>query len=313
MQLSSRKKIFIVGCPRSGTTLLQQMLDAHPDVAIAPETHFMRLFWSARKEYGNLADDNNFRKLLEDITDLPEFHAMELDKTEFTFAAWSSIRNYATVFQLLLENFARDKNASTMGEKTPNHVLYLPQIQAFFPDAYFIHIVRDPRSVVNSWRTVPWSTGSITGDAEMWLHYVSAAWRKPPKVKDRIFTIYYENLVASPKESLQSLCEFIGLQFQPVMLAYHRKESKLVNIKREPWKEKSVQPVSQNSLMKWQSELSHRDIAEIETITWFEMKKHGYITQTHVTNLWPKVVFFILQRISKYFMKLANRNLKKLT
>lgn len=311
MQSNSKKTVFIVGCPRSGTTLLQQILDAHPDIAIAPETHFMRLFWGSREQYGNLAEDKNYKQLIEDIVVLPEFLEMELSTQAFAEAAWSIERNYSAVFQLLLEQFACQRQVNIVGEKTPNHVHYLPQIQEFFPEAYFIHIVRDPRSVVNSWRTVPWSTGSILEDAKIWQYYVSAIWRKPPKKRDRVFTIYYEQLILSPEKSLRSLCEFIGLRFESSMLSYHDKQSKLVNVQREPWKRNSVKPISKESMFKWKKDLSRADIVDIESVTWFEMRSHGYVAQTSAFDLLPKAGLTALQRRSHYFINLVDRNLKK--
>ncbi|NER78124.1 MAG: sulfotransferase [Leptolyngbya sp. SIO1D8] len=284
-QANPRKIIFIVGCPRSGTTLLQQMLDAHPDIAIAPETHFMQLFWGRRNQYGDLAGDKNYKQLIENITALPEFLEMELDVQDFTESAWNISRNYSAVFSLILEKFADKRQANIIGEKTPNHVLYLPEIQTFFPEACFINLVRDPRAVVNSWRSVPWSSGSVLKDAEHWRFHISAAWRKPPTGKDKIFTINYEQLVLSPEESLRSLCDFMNLEFNSAMLNYYKKGSKLVNVKREPWKKGAVKPVSQQSLTKWQSELSSKEITEIEGITWFEMNRLGYNPQTNVIRL----------------------------
>ncbi|MGF1524208.1 MAG: sulfotransferase [Leptolyngbyaceae cyanobacterium] len=297
------RAFFIVGCPRSGTTLLQQMLDAHPEVAVAPETHFMRLFWNARDEYGDLTEDHNYQQLLDKIIALPEFLEMELDAQEFLETAWHVKRTYAVIFQLLLEKFAHRRSAKIIGEKTPNHVLYMPAIQTLFPNARFIHIVRDPRSVVNSWRSVPWSKGTVTGDAEMWRYYVSAAQRKPPSEKNQLFTLHYEKLVLEPERTLRSLCQFLDLEFEPVMLDYHQKQSNLVNTRREPWKGNAVKPVSQDSLIKWQKELSHQEVAEIESIVWFEMQRLGYKPQTHLISVLPTLTQFA---ISQRFKRITN-------
>lgn len=311
MQIRDKKTIFIVGCPRSGTTLLQQMLDAHPDVAIAPETHFMRLFWGSRDRYGNLAEAKNYQRLIEDIVSLPEFSEMELDAQDFTTSAWNTDRSYAATFQLLLEKFAQKRQVAIVGEKTPNHVLYMPEIQAMFPKACFIHIVRDPRSVVNSWRSVPWSTGSIVGDAEMWRYYVSAIQRKPPRGDNKVFTLSYEQLVVEPEKSLQSLCDFMHLDFQPVMLDYHYANSKLVNVTREPWKENSVKPVNQRSLTKWQTDLAAQEVVEIEGVTWFEMQRFGYQTHSQMSQLLPTLAGVTLKRSFKHLVNSVSYRAKK--
>ena len=253
--------IFLVGCPRSGTTLLQQMLDAHPEVAISPETHFIRNFWLKREQYGDLADDANYQTLLNAIADLPEFTEMELDLSIFQSAAQQLDRSYAALFKLLLDQFRQGRNTQIVGEKTPNHLLYMQTLQTFFPKARFIHIVRDPRAVVNSWKTVPWSTGSVGGDAEVWRRYMATARQSPPE-NDAIFTLNYEQLISASEDCLKKLCNFLELSFDTSMLDYHTQQSKRVNVNREPWKGNAVRPVNNKSLTRWQTEIGRASCRE---------------------------------------------------
>ena len=288
--------IFLVGCPRSGTTLLQQMLDAHPAVAIAPETHFMHYFWDRRDSYGNLNIESNYQKILDNLTDLPEFSEMGLSEAYFRSAAITNSRNYGALLSLLLEQFANHRNVKVVGEKTPNHVLYLPILKKFFPSARFVHIVRDPRAVVNSWRSVPWSNGNLTQDAQAWRAHVAAPRRCNDEVKSALFTLSYEKLVREPEAVLHSLCEFLELEFTPQMLTYHQTNSPLVNVSREPWKAGAVKPVSHAPLYRWQTQLSPEAIAEIEAVTWWEMRHYGYQAQTNLARLLPLAVGKTFQR-----------------
>lgn len=299
MQVQNKSPIFIVGCPRSGTTLLQQMLDAHPAVAIAPETHFMQYFWQRQEYYGNLLKDDNYHHLIEDLIAHPEFSEMGLNVCEFSKAAWGGERSYQALFRLLLEQFASIRGVEIIGEKTPNHVLYIPTLKKFFPSARFIHIVRDPRAVVNSWRSVPWSTGSIAGDAQAWKGHVSAPRRCSSLLMSSLFTLHYEQLVMAPEENLRSLCQFLNLEFLPEMLTYHRKESQSVNVTREPWKANSVKPVNQNALTRWQRELSEQMVTEIEAVAWFEMRRFGYKTQTNLRQLVPAAMLTTIHNQKK--------------
>ena len=91
-QVTLNNPIFIIGCPRSGTTLLQRMLDAHPEIAIAPETHFMQYFWQRRVEYGDLNQDDNFQQLLAQITTSPEFAETGINEHYFRQVAWDNER-----------------------------------------------------------------------------------------------------------------------------------------------------------------------------------------------------------------------------
>ena len=281
------KPIFLVGCPRSGTTLLQQMLDAHSSITIAPETHFIRRFFHKRKNYGELKNDINYRKLINDIVALPEFDEMNLESEHFKRIAWEVDRSYAALFDLLLHEFLNLSKVSIVGEKTPNHLLYMQTLQNFFPDARFIHIIRDPRAVVNSWRTVPWSTGTIKNDARVWQRYMNTAKNKPP-ANESLLSLTYEQLVTAPEVTLKKICEFLAVPFESSMLQYHNKETKLVNAVREPWKQNSTQPVSHNSLTRWQNDLTPEMVSDIEAVSWIEMRRLGYTCQTQLGQLLTK-------------------------
>jgi len=296
--------IFIVGCPRSGTTLLQQILNAHPEVAIAPETHFIEYFWKRRKKYGELSEDSNYYSLIKDITTLNEFVEMGLSADNFFKIAWSSDRSYAILFQLLLKQFAIKQNATIVGEKTPNHVLHLSTLKDFFPSARFVHLVRDPRAVVNSWRSIPWSSGSTAGDARLWRGHILSALRSPYNIKSSLFTLSYEQLVVASEENLRLLCDFLNLQFNPVMLNYFQKQISLVSLAREPWKARIAQPISNEPMTSWKKELSEQMITEIESIVWWEMRHFGYKAQTPLIKLLPAVLLNTAQRKFKRIWKI---------
>lgn len=274
------KPIFLVGCPRSGTTLLQRMLNAHPELAIAPETHFMRRFWQQRLRYGPLNDDNNFRRLIQDITRMPEFEEMGLSPGLFEQEARMGERTYASLFGLLLLQFARQQGVWIVGEKTPDHLLHMQTLQQFFPTARFIHIVRDPRAVVNSLRNVPWSKGTLTKDAEVWRRNLALVRRQCPQLGAALHTIHYEQLVADPEEVLQPLCRFLGIPYAPCMLAYHEAPTYMVNLEREPWKRNVARPLSTDALDRWRKDLSPSMIADIEAVVLPEMQRWNYEVDT---------------------------------
>lgn len=279
------KPIFVVGCPRSGTTLLQLLLDAHQAVAIAPETFFIERFWLKRELYGDLNNDENFENLIKNIAATPEFKEMELELNHFREAAWEKERTYASLFQLLLEQFAHLRGVKIVGEKTPNHLLYVETLQQFFPESRFIHIIRDPRAVVSSWKKVPWSKGSLEKDARVWRKYMRTAREYPSSMKSAIFTVQYENLIFETEKNLRAICHFLGLEYDPMMMSYYSKESKLVNVVREPWKANSKKPISRVAVERWKTELSPAQIVEIEKEVWDEMKRLGYQPENNIFYL----------------------------
>jgi LPS sulfotransferase NodH len=300
--------VFLVGCPRSGTTLLQRLLDAHPQVAIAPETHFIRRFWMRRDSYGDLTDDGAFARLVSDIIAMPEFPEMALDAEAFRAAARTSTRTYSTLFELLLRSFARRRGAAIAGEKTPNHLLYMQTLERFFPAARFIHIVRDPRAVVNSWMTVPWSTGTIAGDTGVWRRYVRTAWKQPPR-RGALKVVHYEVLAAAPEKVLRSICEFLGLPFHPAMLEFHEREPDTLNFSREPWKRKAAGPIDDAAIEDWRQRMSAGHIEQIEQLAWREMLRLGYKPLTGT----PALVLATARRVVRNVLVRARARLTRRT
>ena len=270
------QKIFLVGCPRSGTTLLQQMLNAHSQVAITPETHFMRLFWQKSNYYGNLAEDKNYSRLISDLVSLPEFTEMELHPDNFYQLAFQIHRDYGNLFNLLLEQFAKLKKAQVVGEKTPDHLRYIEPIYKFFPSALFIHIIRDPRAVVNSWRKVNWSSGTIIGDTKIWQEDMRIINNLPTQIKSSLLTVFYEKLVLESEKTLRKICSFIGVEFEPEMLNFHKINTSLVNVEREPWKVNAKRPLNPELIKYWQSELSVSMVLDIESVVWNDMIRLEY-------------------------------------
>ena len=267
---------FIVGCPRSGTTLLQRMLDAHPDVAVAPETFFMRRFWDRRAEYGDLAEEGSLDRLVDDLAATPEFEEMGLDVESFRAGMHTRSRRWDAVFHELLRQFAETQKAKRVGEKTPNHVLYISILHRWFPEAKFVHLVRDPRAVVNSWRTIPWSSGYRWRDAEVWVEYVRAGREAESSHGDHVTSFHFEDLVRSPEEELRALCSFLEMPYDDRMRSFHERDPSTVDVQREPWKQRTIDPIDASVADRWRDELSAGAQAQVEAVAEPEMRQWGY-------------------------------------
>ncbi|MEO0540382.1 MAG: sulfotransferase [Cyanobacteria bacterium P01_A01_bin.105] len=272
--------VFVVGCPRSGTTLLQRMLNQHSQIAIASETHFIWRFWRQRATYGDLQQDAHYQRLIEDIVAMPEFAEMQLNTTEFTAQAWTLPRCYRNLLSLLLVSFAQRQTATVTGEKTPDHLRFLDVLQQFYPAARFIHVVRDPRAVVNSWKTVPWSRGSVKEDAKIWRNNLRQYRAYPATVHKATLIVAYEQLVTEPTTVLQRICEFLQLNFEADMLAYHSQSPTAISLQREPWKKNIVRPVDPALVQRWQQQLTPAEVGTIELFTLSELWRWGYRPQS---------------------------------
>jgi Sulfotransferase family len=277
--------VFLVGCPRSGTTLLQRMLDAHPLVAIAPETFFIHRFWRVRDDLGDLSDNENHNRVVQSFIDMPEFTEMNLDPNQFRKAALKLPRSLPTLFALLLHQFRERRNATIIGEKTPSHLHHMITLKSLFPQARFVHIIRDPRAVANSWQHVPWSRMRIENVARMWRREMTGSRQVAQMLCSDILAFHYEDLARESEKTLREVCQFLSIPYEQSMLSYHQTNESTVNVQREPWKANVSKPVDPSRIDQWKSELSRNQISMIESASWPELTRQGYENTTSLTSI----------------------------
>jgi hypothetical protein len=209
----------IVGAPRSGTTLLRFMLDAHPLLAIPPETGFLAL---ADQFGGPNARSSFFEAVTRYPPDAPAWNDFGIPLEAFSAALdriepFSAADGFRAMYRLYAARFGKPR----WGDKTPMYALHLPVIAACLPEARFVHLIRDGRDVALSLRQTWFSPGtSMAAQAGHWLQFVSAARRDGPTT-GRYLEIRYEDLVRDPRRTLEAICAFIDLPYSDEMLAYH--------------------------------------------------------------------------------------------
>ena len=188
--------IFIIGSPRSGTTLLRLILDSHPRISCGEETHFLR-----------------------DLESIVGRH-WDLVSTYGIDRAWwlGQIHDLYTRFQA--EVLARS-GKSRWAEKDPTYTLHLDFIEELFPDALYIHLVRDGHDVVASFRDRwGYKSGARAAKSE-WARYVRAAQVLGKRLPaSRFLEIRYERLVADSETEGRRLFEFLGEPWDPAVLDF---------------------------------------------------------------------------------------------
>jgi hypothetical protein len=247
--MSLMKRTFIVGCPRSGTTLLQSLLAAHPDIISFPESHFYRHLLERRtrlRQLLGLASRSARPRFEEFLQEMGQSDHRAIIPNQAVFA-----RQYNRAFIHLLDTLATQAQKTVWIEKTPGHLHYIPFIAAHVPGARFIHILRNGADVVASlyevthrhpqlWqgaRTVDQCVKRWIDDAQVSLHY---------RHDSRHHIVYYEHLVSQTQSALEDLCHFIGVPFDPAMLDNYQAASQAVVLQAEQWKA-SVSTAIKNS------------------------------------------------------------------
>ena len=207
---------FIVGVARSGTTLLRLMLDAHPDLAIPPETHFIPKVVRACEQPGD--PHERVFELLTTHRRWPDFHLdaeelrRRLDRIE-PLSAGDALRAFYGLY-------AKEQGKPRWGDKSPSYVRRMRRVASALPEAHFVHLVRDGRDVALSQVEVDFGPDEVTGVAEDWVNGIGKARRQARRLR-HYMELRYEDLVANPEPALRRVCEFVELPWDPAMLDYH--------------------------------------------------------------------------------------------
>jgi hypothetical protein len=179
------RPIFVVGCPRSGTTLTRLILDSHPAISAGPES---RLLWGLRA-----IEQNNWSTLTGFGLELDEWHA-----------------NVRTLFEAFHRRYAEHQGKTRWADKSPDYALMLDYVDVLYPDAQIVHIVRNPRDVIDAWRRF-YGLKSVGRAAKAWVRYVRSAHEfAVGRGPDRVTEIRYEDLVRDPEPTLRSLFGWLG-------------------------------------------------------------------------------------------------------
>ena len=270
--------MFVVGCGRSGTTLLRLMLDAHPDLAIPPESHFLSRFGHAIDRYRAAAGGVDPDRLAGDILRTRTFAAWEVPEAEVRtrVAALPRPASFADVVDAVYRAYAEPRDASRWGDKTPRYVLDLPLFDRLFPGSRFVHILRDGRDVATSLRTVRFGPNDPMGAAAFWERRVRAGRRDGARLGSARYTeVRYEELVRDPETQLRAVCAAIDLSWDPAMLEYHRRvDEALPDDRRSQHRNEDRPPTP--GLRDWRTEMSDDDVAAFEAVAGDLLDELGY-------------------------------------
>lgn len=267
---------FVVGMPRSGTTLLSAMLDAHSQVAITPELHYFTQHWRMCDEAVR-AGDTDVPRLIDQLLATDEFADLRLDGAEVVRVRRlaANAATHRDVYSAFLRVYADRSGKAVSGEKTPPYVLRIPLLRRIFPEARFVCIVRDPRAVSLSWQDAGWRGGPLF-HALQWRRYLRAALRAEALLGDAFLLVRYEDLVRRPREVLERCCAVLGVEFEDQMLSFHTAGNRNFDPEREPWKRKATMAVDAGNADKWRTDLSPSATRAIELTLSRAMAAQGY-------------------------------------
>ena len=269
--------ILLIGCPRSGTTLLRVMLNGHPRIGIPPENRFVSHLYFGRHRFTPPGSARAARRMALALTkrgrgavhvgtDRPRLLA-EFERTRPATPA--------AALDQVFGAWAAQHGKARWGDKRPAYYTLVDQLDAMFPDALFVHLVRDGRACVASLQRPPFSYSPARAVAT-WLDSMQAGRRAMRRLgPGRVLELRYEDLTARPEETLRRLCDFLGEDFDPAML---RPEDVVGTYVPAGFQQHGqiAAGVHTSSVRAWERELSDTEVAAVERLGARHLRRFGY-------------------------------------
>jgi hypothetical protein len=275
---AGERPIVVVGCPRSGTTLLQLMLHAHARIAIPPENRFVLPAYHRRRSFGDLRDPANRRRLAHWIvtTRGTKFADFGLDPDWVIEQVVAAPPTLGSGLAAVFRAYARRFDKPRWGDKRPSYVTNLEVIERLFPAAQFVHIVRDGRDCVASLCRMSWHPGGAYRAVSMWAQAVDHARRAARRLgPESFYELRYERLVTDPERELVALCDYLGEDYHPAM-AEPAALAPLVVPARKRHHALARQPVTAARIGAWPQQLDPEQIALCEAVLGDRLRSYGY-------------------------------------
>ncbi len=254
------------------------MLDSHPELAIPGESNFIRSLWDGRRRYWSEGFFHPDR-LLEDVVSDPNLATWGVPAEAIREAAPSRPDvGFADVVAAPFRAYATLHGKPRWGDKTPIYVLSMRHLAVLFPRARFVHLIRDGRNVALSYLEMRSFKGGIWEASWRWREWVSAGLRAGAALgSSRYLELRYEDLVDDPPGKLRDVCAFLGLEFVPSMLEYHRTARDRLEVPSdlERFHMNALLP-PQRSTRDWREQMTRSDLEVFESVAGSLLTELGY-------------------------------------
>src|SRR6266513_4649437 len=264
--------VIVLGVGRSGTTLLRVMLDRSSQIAIPYESFFVT---PLAHRHGSRPNLDDFLDDLGRFYQLYEWGIAPEDVRPRLREGMTTGEAIAAVFEVYAEHEGKPR----WGDKTPMYMQHLPLLERLFPDALYVHLIRDGRDAALSFLAMPagvvtrtWAHPRSAADfACQWRLEVAAAQALGRRAGERYLELRYEDLVGDPEGVLRSICGFAQLPYDPRMLDYTRR----FDVSAKPHQQR-LKEAPRRGVRVWRTEMPADDVAEFEAVAGDLLRSCGY-------------------------------------
>lgn len=304
--------LFVTGVGRSGTTLLQSMLHAHPHICSIPESKFVKRYVIPEYYQANSKiSEGFFRNAISNNETLSRLKLPieVLVEGQIKQGAINFLHFYRTIIE---EVSKQNREAFFILDKDPLFINYPTALEKLFPNAKLIQIIRDPRDVILSRMKSKWGKSQtfLTHLFETMYGFEQAIHFGKEVFKDRFHSLKYEQLIISPKPGLEKACTFLKIDFDEAMLQYQTASGSLLSDKEKSWKGNVTKALMQKNTNKWRTELPLYQIKLIELLMKDHISSMRYELSGHSGGLLilSRPIFMIIYRL---YTILKNLRIKK--
>jgi hypothetical protein len=286
--MDNTQQLFIIGNPRSGTSLLRIMMNSHSSMVIPPECGFIQWWF---KKYGNWSSKSNLSEFISDLQTSKKIETWQLDfDALYYFLEQCVSKSYGELVFNVIDFYGRSKHKKkdsiVLGDKNNYYIEHLDLLRKITPTAKFLIILRDPRDVYCSYKGIaelkstatylPKLSQSLKSFLRDWCQNHSEILKFTQIIDSKQFTVInYEDLILESKTELVKVCDFLELSFDENMLQYYKTND-------EPkalldWKKKTLQPPDSSSIGRYKKLLLKSEAKKIEEETFelYEQLKQG--------------------------------------
>ena len=286
-------KVFILGNPRSGTSLFRLMLNSHSMINATPECGFLHWWYKKYADWDSSCVTSN--RLDEYISDLESSKRIEDWKMDYAQLKEKIVQenpdNYAKLGEIVYVFYGeqKGKKAKVIADKNNYYINHFNDLNEIWPDAKYILVVRDGRDVACSYLNMetlvtnspykPKLSTDIKTIAKEWLTNNQNVLSFSESLNNNQFmVIRYEDFVTNSELYLTKVCNFLGLNFEPEMLNYYIKNAKEQDepLSSLDWKKKTLEKPDKENIGKYKMELEKESIVEFNAIATDLLQKFNY-------------------------------------
>ena len=268
----------LVGSGRTGLTLLRVIFDSHPDLAMAHEARFLGHMAKRHRSYerGGKVDVDRF---VDDLYRDSHFRKLGVPEAELRDAFRADPPpTFADAVRRVFGMYARREGKSRYGEKAPLYISHMELLAELFPEARFVHVIRDGRDVTMAYIDAEQAAPrSVAWGAFHWRLRVSRGRQAGKRLgPERYREFRYEALVEEPEKVVRQICDFIDLEFDDQMFSYQETAETFLADAKHPDDHQHLKLAPTKGLLDWRQRMSSEDVALFEGIAGDLLEELGY-------------------------------------